>query len=327
MATYVNPFSWSAVETAGELAQTYYIDSQIALMRLAESMNPLELGMITFQGMIGGRDSDTLRVADQTNLAGQSLSALASETDVPVTVSHVMGYTDCTVAWRGLSREQTYGQQIFSGDMVAGALSVEAFLAMIGPMTWKTMRGLACTAGAGISASVGSSAAQTSYDVLLTLAAAWNADAYSALYPGLPKLTLHPTQWEHVKASCRVEPGLQMNGAAIALQGLEQSQFHADPLGLGLDVVTCADVTTASSAFQGFITDPGGVGVCFGDTGRIRPSAGVTSLALPQIGAHWQEISDGARQGIRIGQIRQLVGVTIGSVNVFRAKRVLGALT
>lgn len=325
MATYANPFSWSALEVAGELAETYRIEASMALLRLAEVMNPMDLGVLTMQGVIGGMDSDTLRVPDQTNLAGQALTALASETDAPPVFSHVLGYTDFTVAWYGGAREQTYGQQVFGGPVIQDALSVEAFLAKLPDMAAKTLRTLMCTAGAGISAAVGSSAAQTSYDLLLTLAASWNASGYSALFPGRPKLVLHPTQWEHVKASCRAEPGFQQNGLATGIQGLAQSSYFADPLGLGLDVVTCADVTTSSSAYQGFIVDPGGIGVCFGDTSRIRTSPGIPSLAMPQVGMHWQEVPDGARQGIRTGQVRMSAGVTVGSSNVFRQYRVAGA--
>ena len=327
MATYVNPFSWASVETAGELSHTFYIEAMQALLRLGQMMNPLDIGVLTMQGMIGGMDSDTMRVVDQSNLWNQALTAMASETDLPPTFSHTLGYTDFTVAWYGGAREQTYGQQMFAGALVNDALSIEAFLNGVPGMVAATLRGLMATAGAGISSSVGSSAAQTSYDTLLAAASAFNSAGLMPAQPvpGNAKLVLKSLQWEHVKASLRVEPGFQMNGVATAIQGVEMSQFYADPLGLGVDIVTSADVTTSASAFQGFLVDPGGIGVCFGDTSRIRVPGGLPALALPQVGLHFQETYDGARQGVRVGQVRMSVGATVGSSNVFRQVRVLGA--
>lgn len=325
MATYVNPFSWAEIKVDGELAHDFYVEAAQALLRLGVEMNPLDLGVITLQGVIGGADSDTLRVVDQTNLMNQALASLDSETDVPATVSHVMGYTDFSVDRVGLSREQTYEQQIFSGGMVVDALGIPAFLSAVPDMVAATLRSKYATAGSGITAVVGTTSALTSYDTLIALSAAFNSGGYSPLLPENPVLTLHPVQMDHVRASARVEPGFQQNGLATGIQGLNRSQYIVDPYGLGFDIALNPDVAISTGAYQGFATDRGGIGVCFGDTSRIAPAAGVQALALPQIGIHIQEISDGARQGIRAAQVRGWMGCSVGSSNVYRQSRCQGA--
>lgn len=325
MATYVNPFSWSAVETAGELSHTYQLEAAEALLRLAETMNPMELGVMTMQGLLGGSGSDTLRVPDVTNLAGVRPTSLRSETDRPAYQSRTLGYTEFAVAVYGNAQAQTYDSMIFNAPAVANALSIERYIESVPSMMAALLRYLAGQAVAGISASVGSSASTVSYDTLIAAAAAFNANGYSAPM-GAPAVYIsEPTSYEHVKASVRTEPGFVANGLATNVQGLNGSQYIADPLGLGFDVVLTSSVTTSGSAFQNALIDRGGIGMALADVSRIIPAAGVRDIRLPQLGIQIQEISDGAGQATREAQYRQWLGVSVGSPNVYRQTRVLGA--
>jgi len=324
--TYANPFSWSAVETAGELSHDFQIEAAEALLRLAESLNPMDMGVLVMQGQfVGGSGSDTLRVPDVTNLAGVRPTALASETDRPAYVSRTLGYTDFAVASYSNAQAQTYDSMIFNAPAVANALSIERYIQAVPGMMAALMRYLVGQAVAGISASVGSSASTVSYDTILAATASMNSGAYSPLMAGNAVGIFKPESWEHVKASCRVEPGFQMNGVATNIQGLNESQYLQDPLNVGVDIVLTPSVTTASSAYQNAIVDRGGIGLVLADVSRITPAAGVRDIRLPQLGIQIQEVPDGAGQATREAQYRQWLGVSMGSTSVFRQTRVLGA--
>lgn len=326
MATYVSPFSWSAVETAGELSHSYQLEVDEALLRLAETLNPMDLGVLVMQGQfVGGAGSDTLRVPDVTNLAGQRPTVLASETARPSYQSVTLGYTDFAVATYASARSQTYDSMIFNAPAIANALSIERYIEAVPSMMAASLRYLIGQAVAGISASVGSSAATVSYDTLIAASAAFNANAYSAPMGAPAVYVSEPTSWEHVKAAVRAEPGFQANGLATGVQGLHGSQYLPDPLGLGFDVVLTPSVTTASSAFQNALVDRGGIGMVLADVSRIVPAAGVRDIRIPALGIQIQEIPDGAGQATREAQYRQWTGVSMGSPNVFRQTRVLGA--
>lgn len=320
--TYASPFSYAQVASGG-LDYGEIIAVNQMLMKMGESFNPMAVGILWMVGIIGGSGADTIRVPERAvEGAGVAMTALASETDTVAPTTLDLGYTDFTVGRYGIGYYETYEQQMFTLAGVREVLNIERLMALAPGNIVATLRSLLGTTLAGISAAVGSSAAATSLDTIIAAANSFNTQ-YPNSRMGAPVLTLHDSQVNDVLASVRTEPGFQYTGQAMAMQGLVDSQFVPNWMGLGFDLVKSSTVTSSGGARQGAAYDRGGVGVAFGDTSRITP--GVERFAsVRELGLLIQELPDGARQAQRQMEARGWVGMSTGSTEVFRQTRVLG---
>lgn len=302
-------------------------DGATMLLRLAETLDPLLAGGVISLGSMGGMGGKTSRTANVQQYASYTPTVLATETARPTRQSRVLGYSDITVASYGLEFASTYDEQVFSLNNVAAALDATSAMQGGPAFSGNLYRSLLGSTIAGISASVGSSANDTSLDTLIAGASAFNVDSSDPSNIGAPILVLHPQQVEHVKESARAEGAFQDPGSFSSIQGIELGQVQPNFMGLGMDLMRTNAVTTSGSAYQGALYQRGAVQSLHGDTGRLASviGPGVRWLAIPALGILIQEVPTDAANRTLVVQFYQYMGMALGDTSVFKMTRILGA--
>lgn len=322
--TFVAPFSAAQLTGSGLNAGSYLMIGR-TLTRMAETFNPMQVGAVAMVGMLGGNGTDTLRVPEEA-MAGLAvgMSSVGSETGVIAPSSRVMGYTDFTIGDWGIGYEQTYKEQMIALPIIARSLSIDDLMAQTPGNVIATIRTAQATAIAGVSSTVGSSAAAMSLDTVIAARNAFNLQRQNFAL-GRPILELHSAQVNDLQDSTRTEPWFQANADWGMTQGLQESQYTENWAGMGFDLVQCDDVTQSGGAYQGAAFDRGGCGVAFGNTSLITPDV-AEWVAIPGLGLLVQKLTNKANQATRAFEARAYIGVAMGSTSVFRQVRVRSAV-
>lgn len=291
------------------------------LVRLYEAEAVLALFDIV---QIGGGGSKTLRRGNYAALGANAAAALTGETGAVVDISRTIGDDDLTVAAYGFGVGATFDQMIFSRAAVAQLNSLDEVMMSIPGVANTTARGLMATAGSGITASVGSATYRVSVDTMIAAQANFNGQ-YTPGPVGAPRGMFHSTAIEHLRDSMRAEPTFVQSGAAMGIQGFDQSAIMPNFGGFGVDIVKTDDVVDSGGAYQNFIADPGAMSLGVGNTGLVNlPQNTAFIMAIPLVGA--LVLQDLTRIDQRTARyiIVLYQGASIRDSAVFRQVKVLG---
>lgn len=325
--TLATPIDFSGISASSLVPSPVLAAGMAFLLRLGDTLDLLASNL-GIQIRYAGNGSRTVRVGNKANLANLTLSSLG-ETSSPPLQSLVVGYHDITTASSGLALGKTYDASIYSPMEISDATDPLRLVREFPAIIAASVRSKVCTAGAGISASVGSAGANTSVDTILAARTTVNSSRRSA-DPGIGSpmaLFLHTIQVEHVLDSAQSHPALQATGRGLADQSFNRPEIQPDFLGLGVTKVESLDVTESGSAKQGFVIESGAIEVAFGDVSLVPAAMDRLYLAIREAGLIIQEASASRDQQIRAMQLYHHVGAAVSDANVARMCKVIGDIS
>lgn len=318
MTTLAAPITGSATAAAG-LGYSYIFAAERAALALQDRVDFASLGLVSLRGDVAGSGSDTLRITEIDNVGfSRRFSAMGSETDPLSPQSISMAYSDVTVAQYSLAHSQTFNSQVIDRRM---GHDIRSLMGMV-PDSWAaTVRYQACVAGAAISGVIGSATTELDVDSWLALAAAVRETPGAAAL-GAPRVTLAPQQLTQIIEAFRSEPAYGNSVADFtSVQGLV-GQVVPNFAGMGMDVVTTADVVQSGGAYQGFAGSPGFMGWARASTGNIQLTGVVNPMYLPDFGLVVAELASSVPNSVALYGAWLWMGIAVGSSNLFYSTRV-----
>jgi len=292
-------------------------------MALMDALDMSALPIVALKGSFSGGGSNVMRVEYIDSIGSANpMGDLVGETDAVALSTPTSGYSTITLGNYGVAYGQTYTSQILNrqpGIDLSFIGSPESFAASY----LAKMRSLICSAGAGISATVGAVGTTASVDDFLDLDAAMLS--YSTGMRPCRTIVMDTEAFGQLRQSARSEPGFQGGGADFAAAqaggSAAQSQIIRNYLGMGYDFVLTNDVTASGGGHNNFAVSDGGIGYAVGDTSRIRVPAHAEPVVLPQWGLLFQSVMDDLGQATLKREARAWLGVAIGSTEVYRQYR------
>ena len=318
MTTVSPPFSQGQTQTDLGFDRVY-LEAQIR-MGLAERLNLLGLDRIVSVGDLAGSGSDTASLPYVDGMGyDAAMTSLGTESSpVPIGTA-TTGYDTIALGEYGLGYEVTYRGIGLGRDASAPVLDVDRIADMLPDSFAKTFRSVACTTGATISASVGSTSTNASMDDLLDLMAAADQTDGVGEDEALT-LMLKPIQLSQLKDSARSEPAFQ-NSLADFSRAQARGRVIPGAFGLNVDIVATSDVTDTGGAYQGFAFQRPALGYVTMDTERIAPN--VPYIAIPEFGLLIQFLLDKAGQATKQVEGRAYFGIGLASTTVAFQRRFL----
>ena len=176
------------------------------------------------------------------------VAASGSETSLNAADTYTLDYSSVSVAQYDLSYTQSVQNQVIQGD--GKILTLDDLKTMIPDNVIRTLRGLYCTAGSGISAvTVGDPTLDLDADDAYDLAGQITLRAGAAAL-GMPTLTLAPQQWNTLRNAFRSEPAFVQNLQAFQAVQRGGGQLLGDVLGLGFGIQLTDSVVTSGGAYK-----------------------------------------------------------------------------
>jgi hypothetical protein len=241
---------------------------------------------------LSGQSSLSMRLPVYAGVAfDQAFAASGSETSLNAADTYTLDYSSVSVAQYDLSYTQSVQNQVIQGD--GKILTLDDLKTMIPDNVIRTLRGLYCTAGSGISAvTVGDPTLDLDADDAYDLAGQITLRAGAAAL-GMPTLTLAPQQWNTLRNAFRSEPAFVQNLQAFQAVQRGGGQLLGDVLGLGFGIQLTDSVVTSGGAYKGFCVSPGSIVRVKADPSRARLPAAANPIFLPDFGVVCYELLDG----------------------------------
>lgn len=275
MATYTAPTKFA--DTKSELGYAYVFAAEGIREEISDRLDVLRIGLVRLEGDLVGSGSDVVRITRYGGLGyAEAMATMANETADITASGWTSGTDSLTIARHGLAKEESYTNQILSEPGEHVGLRQMAALC---PMSWlKTLRQKMCTAGAGISDSIGSATAAWSFDDELDMLRAFEE---TEGFDGNLVAVRHPEQLSDLRASLRNEPAYQFPEAMSALQSVRPNSAPFDFL--GVRNWATFDVTASGGAHQGFAYVPGAIGWVVASTIPVR-TQDPDAIFIPEYG-------------------------------------------
>lgn len=261
MSTHAPPTTHASLE--GDVGHSYVFAAEQIRLEIVEQLDALGAGLVTMYGDLAGSGSDTVRV---TRISGvgwhESFTEMGSESEAIVATDFDTGTDSLSIARHGLAKEETQQARILARER---GVTLEALIEQV-PASWmRTMNSKLCTAGAGISASTGSSSAAWTFDDELDMLTAF---AETEGFQGELVAWRHPEQFSDLRESLRNEPAYQYPEVMNALMGLRKGGGAFDFL--GVRNFSSFRVTQSGGAHQGFAYVPGALGWVVANTSPLQ---------------------------------------------------------
>lgn len=326
--TLAAPIDFSGISASSLVPNPVLAAGMDFLLRIGDTLDLLA-SRLGISIMYAGNGSRAVRVGNKQNLAALTLTSVG-ENAAPPLQTLTVGYNDVTTAVTALALGKTYDASIYSPMEISDATDPMRLVMEFPVIIAANVRSKVCTAGAAISASVGSSAANTSIDTILAARTTVNSGRHSAdprINGAPPAMFLHVIQVEHVLDSAMSHPALQYTGRGLADQQFSRPEIQENFLGLGVTKIETLDVTESGSAKQGFFIEAGGIQVAFGDVSKVPAPQDRLFMAIREAGMIMQEATGLRDQQTRAVQLYHHVGASVVDVNVARQVRILGDIS
>lgn len=311
------PVSWG--QTQSILGQSYIFAAERIRLAMMDEFDPRQLGVIRMVGDLAGSGSDVVRVTHVDDIGfAERMTALAAENSTVAPSAMGLGYTTVTIGGYGMRREETWKNQILSAP--GRGVTLEELQSFVPGTYLSTLRYLVATAGAGISASLGTTGTDLDLDTYLSLVASFREQIGSQRY-GRPVGWLDPHQISQIADSFRSEPAyasLAMDFKEI--QALGPSQVLQNFAGLGIDLAYTNDIVQSGGAYQGFVITPGAVGMVRASTAAVTPSG--PAMYIPEFGLILVKTGEDESR-TAAWEATAYMGVALGDTSVFHQTRLI----
>lgn len=321
MATFPQPNTASAQNAQLGLN---YINAARIRMELHEALDISGAGFAMLEGDLSNSGTTVTHLRRVGGLGGDTrMQSMPSETSTPVDATLTGGFDTCSLGQYGLKTGETFVGRITADEATRNATGIEAFKAGVAGTFASTFRYNVALTGSGITASVGSAAADTSVDDFLSAVASFNTTA-GALNDGAPVAMLDLSQAQDVMDSARTDPAFQNSLADFARVGGIRGQVIENFLGLGVDVYATADVQQSGGAYQGFMVQRGAIGWVKASTSPLRLPNAMNAVYIDDFGVVVFDLMDGANQQVLKGVMIAYNGYCLGDSSVYHQTRILG---
>jgi len=316
--TAINP-PISHAQMESQLGYSYVFAQQAILRQLQDTLNMMDLGVVSLVGDFTGTGTDTLRITNWGDVGfSRVFTDLANETDT-ITPSPIdVGYSTITVGMGGLAHSETYQDQLLG--LTGRGVDLDTIKALV-PNSWlATFRSKVCVVGSNFATAVGAATTTLSVDDWLDLVSAFEL----ALGSTAPTVSMDPQQRKELKESFRDEPAFQS-----ALDGwndmarYDGMQIKQNFAGSGLTVAVTDDIVQAGGAYQGFAHSAGGIGWARASTGSLKVANPTGAMMIPEYGIVIEDVPGTGAQGQRKYEARTWTGFAAGSTDVFTLRRLI----